>query len=69
VNGSTVILPLIDAINHDPKTGGDLRWNADGDFQVVSGSTYHTGDEVYLCYGPPEKMGNDNLLATYGFSL
>jgi hypothetical protein len=69
VNGHTVVLPLIDALNHDPNLGGDLRWNADGEFEVVSGASYEAGQEVYLCYGPPEKMGNDNLLATYGFAL
>lgn len=69
VNGHTVVLPLIDALNHDPKLGGSLRWNANGEFEVVSGAAYEPGQEVFLSYGPPEKMGNDNLIATYGFAL
>lgn len=69
VHGHMVILPLIDAFNHDPKRGGDLRWNASGEFEVVAGDAYEPGEEVFLCYGPPEKMGNDNLKATYGFTI
>jgi len=69
INGHMIILPLIDSFNHDPVKGGSLSWNATGEFEVRTGAAYEEGEEVYLSYGPPEKMGNDNLKATYGFTL
>ena len=63
------MLPFIDAINHDPVKGGILTWNANGDFEIRSTCAYRAGEEVYLCYGPPDSMGNDALQATYGFQI
>jgi len=69
INGRMVILPVIDAFNHDPVLGGRLCWNAEGEFEVHAEMPASVGEEVFLCYGPPDKMGNDNLHATYGFVL
>lgn len=36
IHGHMVVLPLIDALNHDPERGGSLRWNDGGDFQALA---------------------------------
>ncbi|KAI8979311.1 hypothetical protein BDF20DRAFT_868834 [Mycotypha africana] len=66
-NDSEALFPLVDALNHKPRT--KITWSRDGNnengsLSFIAGQEFKQGEEVFNNYGP---KSNEELLLGYGF--
>lgn len=64
--GLSMLVPIIDSVNHKPQTPIHWEGTVDGSFDLRSAYNIEKGQEIFNNYGA---KGNEELMFGYGFAL
>lgn len=65
-DGLSMLVPIIDSVNHKPQTPVHWEGTVEGSFDLRSATEIGTGEEIFNNYGA---KGNEELMFGYGFAL